>query len=320
MRRCVQCERPLAEHMRSDAKFCSFGCRKARHLRRQRTARALAQPHRCATCRRRIVLVEKRCDTRFCSRACRQRAYRKRKAAAITPGKAHQRIIRELAAAADGAPRAVDIGTAQVRPITTAEAATIILEYEWLATMPAVSRYSFGLFFDGQLGGAVVYGDEYGESLGVWQRYGFDGRIIALLRGACTHWAHPHSASKLIRRSMKLLPKPYTVVTATVDASAGEIGTIYQACGFDYVGVMRAGGRALVRVGGRTLSERQAGRLTGTRGARALARLGFDAVSVPRRSRYFAFRGGRRERARDRAAIAHLITAYPKRRPDATMR
>jgi hypothetical protein len=46
-----------------------------------------------------------------------------------------------------------------------------------------------GGFFDGQLGGAVVCGDEY-----------------------------------------------------------GEIGTVYQAAGFDYVGVIRAGGRAAVAI------------------------------------------------------------------------
>ena len=76
---------------------------------------------------------------------------------------------------------------------------------------------------------------------------------------------------------MRLLPEQYTVVTATVDAGAGEVGTIYQACGFDYVGTMRGGGRTLVRINGKAMSERQAGRLTGTQGARALARLGFDA-------------------------------------------
>jgi hypothetical protein len=37
---------------------------------------------------------------------------------------------------------------------------------------------------------------------------------------------------------MDLLPERYQIVTATVDAAAGEIGIIYQACGFDYVGVM----------------------------------------------------------------------------------
>jgi hypothetical protein len=118
--------------------------------------------------------------------------------------------------------RTVGIRTALVRPITIAEAKAIIVQYEWLGTLPAVTRHCYGIFFDGELGGAVVYGDEYGENLGVWDRYGYSGRIIALLRGACLPWAHPHAASKLIRRSMDLLPERYRVVTATVDALAGE--------------------------------------------------------------------------------------------------
>src|SRR5262245_22770972 len=129
-------------------------------------------------------------------------------------------------------------------------------------------------------GGVVVYGDEYGENLGVWDRYGFSGKIIALLRGHSLPWSHPHAASKLIRRSMDLLPARFKVVTAMVDQGVDEIGTIYQAAGFHFVGIMRPGGRALVALNGKRLSERQAGRIAGTRGARALARLGFDANPV----------------------------------------
>jgi hypothetical protein len=49
------------------------------------------------------------------------------------------------------------------------------------------------------------------------------------------------------------------------------------------------------------------------RGVRALAQLGFDAIAVPRRARYFAFRGRRAERRAHRAQIAQLIRPYPKR-------
>jgi hypothetical protein len=34
-------------------------------------------------------------------------------------------------------------------------------------------------------------------------------------------------------------------------------------------------------------------------GARALAQLGFDVSAVPRRARYFAFRGSKQQRKRD---------------------
>jgi hypothetical protein len=97
---------------------------------------------------------------------------------------------------------------------------------------------------------------------------------------------------------------------------AGEVGTVYQAANFCYVGVMRRGSRALIRVNGKTLSERQAYDLAGTRGVHKLQQLGFDAVAVPRRARYFAFIGSASERRQHRRQIAHLIRPYPKRSLD----
>ena len=38
-----------------------------------------------------------------------------------------------------------------------------------------------------------------------------------------------------------------------------------------------------------------------------------DASAVPRRARYFAFRGSKQERKRTGAAVAHLVKPYPKR-------
>jgi hypothetical protein len=308
LRRCLHCSRPLPTRARADAKYCRPSHRAAHWHKRARLSRHYASKRRCDTCRKPITLTM-RADTRFCSARCRQKGYRQRKANG-SPQKAHQRIIRERLAAESAESVAADISTAEVRPITLADAKAIIEQYE---PMPAVSRYCFGIFFGERLGGAVLYGDEYAENLRVWDCYGYSGKIIALLRGACAHWAHEHAASKLIRRSMRLLPEQYKVITATVDRSAGEIGTIYQACGFDFVGTMRNGGRALIRVNGKHMSERQAGRLAGTRGGRALAKLGFDACPVPRRERYFAFRGSKRERQQHRAAIAHLLKPYPKR-------
>jgi hypothetical protein len=90
---------------------------------------------------------------------------------------------------------------------------------------------------------------------------------------------------------MTLLPSRYKVITATVDGAAGEIGTVYQACGFDYVGTMRAGGRTRVAINGTQISERQAGRIAGARGARALAQLGFDAAPAPRIARRLRISG-----------------------------
>jgi hypothetical protein len=216
-----------------------------------------------------------------------------------------------------------DIRRARVREIPQGTAAPIILAYEWLGNMPAIVSHCFGIYFDGHLGGVVVYSPEYSENLGVWDRYGYTGKMILLSRGACVHWAHQHAGSKLIRRSMALLPSEYEVVTATVDPAAGEIGTIYQACGFTYVGAMRDNPRwsdpsrgqsirPIVRLAsGKQLHERTARHMVAETAGLAGRIPGASVAYTANKGRYFAFRGPRADA--HRAALRDLIKSYPKR-------
>lgn len=228
-----------------------------------------------------------------------------------------------------------DIKGAVVKETTRGMAEKIIEEYEWLGCLAAVTYFYFGIFFQGVCGGVVCYGPEYSENLGIqareqgrkcadWSRYGYEGKMILLNRGACVHWAHPHSASKLIRRSMDLLPDKYKVITATVDDLAGEIGTIYQACGFDYVGSMRdsnanvtssKGDRDAWIIRDKLYGSRAIRSMVGSTKAEEIARRFPDAKKVRQNSkgRYFAFRGSKREIKVNRQAIAHLVKPYPKR-------
>jgi hypothetical protein len=190
------------------------------------------------------------------------------------------------------------LANARVRPISWADAKQIITLYE---PMPRVSSgLAFGLFVGDALASALVFGPDPAANL--WRR--FDGQIIALLRGACAPWAPRNAGSKLIRGAMRLLPPHYKIVTAFSDATLGERGVIYKAAGFLSAGVMSAGGRrVLVRFRGKMLSERSARRRFGTSSARQLAKLGLKVETVPRRERYFAFRGSRREQRQLRAAL-----------------
>jgi hypothetical protein len=229
----------------------------------------------------------------------------------------------------------VDIKKAVVKPVSRGLAEEIIKKYEWLGCMSAINWFYFGIFFDGYCGGVVCYGPEYSENLGKisretgragadWSKYGYEGKMILLNRGACVHWAHPHSASKLIRASMRMLPDQFKVVTATVDDLAGEVGTIYQACGFDYVGSMRDGNDNVKSKKGDRDGWVINGKLYGSRAMRA--KFGTTAIdeikkhypSVKKvkqnsKGRYFGFVGNKREIKQNRAAIADMIKPYPKR-------
>lgn len=260
----------------------------------------------------------------------------------LAVGKAWQRLVREERAAQDADANLfgrwwesidTDIKKAVVREIDIPTARVIIETYEWMKCLPAVVWHSYGIYFDGHLGGVVCYGPEYSENLGKvaretgragadWSRYGFEGRMILLSRGACTHWAHPHAGSKLIRQSMRMLPEKYAVVTATTDPNAGEIGTIYQACGFDYVGSMREANPNVNYRARDRHAWRINGKLVGPRAMRS--RIGStrwedvqkhypnaEPVLEFNKHRYFAFRG--RDATALRGNIQHLIKPYPKR-------
>ena len=193
-----------------------------------------------------------------------------------------------------------DIKKAVVKPINFITASNLIKKYEWLGCMPAMVKYCYGIYFEGNLGGAVVYSTEYIENLGHWDKYDYTNKIILLSRGACVHWAHPHSASKLITSSMKLLPSQYKIVTATVDEHAGEIGTIYQACNFTYIGSMRDNNpkvnsrkndRFGVKVKGKLYGARSIRQKIGTQKKEEILKYFPDAEFVPQASkkRYFYF-------------------------------
>lgn len=242
-------------------------------------------------------------------------------------GKAWQRTIRERRARDDSDANLfgrwwegldLDLKAARVREISQATAKKIIVDYEWLGTMPAVAWHCFGIYFDGHLGGVSVFGPEYGENLGIWDRYGYTGRIILLARGACAHWSPPNTASRLTRAAIRLLPPRYAVITATVDPDAGEAGTIYQACGFDYLGLMTLEGRILA--GRSPYDYRTVGIVGGKVMQSRSVRAAFGRFSaLPRemkgrakyKGRYITFRGP--DASTLRAAISNRVRPHVRR-------
>jgi len=210
-----------------------------------------------------------------------------------------------------------------VRPISFNEAKEVIDKYEWLGCMPVCVKHCFGVFFPHKteqdkwlLGGVTVFSAEYAENTGVWDKYGFGGKIILLARGVCVHFCPKNTNSHLIIESIKLLPEEYEVVTCTVDNLAGEVGTIYQSCNFHYVGVMRKNKkRTGCVIDGKLYGSRTLRQMFGTQDKKKIKELHPEAVFVEQKSkgRYFYFRGDKRTKRKHYKAIEPLIKPYPKR-------
>lgn len=168
-----------------------------------------------------------------------------------TLGKAWQRLIREQRERDDSDADIFGrwwehldtrIQLAEVRPITYHAAADIIHKYEWLGNM-GTTEYAYGIFWQNHMAGAVCFGRTAGTNVYssvCGEEYA--SRAITLCRGACAHWAHPHAASKLINRACRMLSRQhgYQIFIAYSDPEAGEIGTVYQACGWTYCGMTSA--------------------------------------------------------------------------------
>ena len=216
----------------------------------------------------------------------------------------------------------------EIRLIDKITAKNIIVEYEWLKTMPIVTNYHFGLYFklDNKeyLGGVLVFSTDYAENTGVWKTYGFEDKLILLSRGVCLWWTPKNSASFFISKACKWIKEntKYRIITATVDPSAGEIGTIYQSLNWYYVGLMRGNyhnsketKRFSVLINGKLRYSRSIRKEFGCMKKDVILSKYPDAVFLNqyRKRRYFYFIDSKNKNIEYFNNIKHLILPYPKR-------
>ena len=133
----------------------------------------------------------------------------------------------------------------KVKRITREEASSLILKYEWLASDPRTKsplgrgiEACYGLFLGEEIIGANCFGRMGGE-VGNVCGLSYKDKTGYLMRGVCTHYAPMHAASFFTNMSCKLAHKDMgcSVFFAYSDTTAAsEIGTIYQACGWYFLG------------------------------------------------------------------------------------
>lgn len=222
----------------------------------------------------------------------------------------------------------ISLKKSEIRLIDKSTASKIILEYEWLGTMPYITRYHFGIYFNVNgveyLGGVLTFGDDYAENTGVWKKYGFDDKLLLLNRGVCLWWTPKNSASYFISRVCKWIKNntKYRIISATVDPMAGEIGTIYQSLNWVYVGLMSGNynnkiesKRFSVLIDGKLRYSRWIRNKIGSMKRDVILKHYPDAIFVPqyRKRRYFFFMDTSLINKKHYKSIKHLIQPYPKR-------
>ena len=116
------------------------------------------------------------------------------------------------------------------------EVKKFIERHEWLGTMSLYPTHIFTARYKGVLAGVVIMDlpTSFSKALG-----GETRKLERLIsRGACISWSPKNLASKLISFSMNWMVKntPYRYFTAYSDSEEKELGTIYQACNFYYLG------------------------------------------------------------------------------------
>lgn len=120
--------------------------------------------------------------------------------------------------------------------IMVGEIKNFIKKHEWLGKMSNYPTHYFIAKYKDILCGVVIMDMPNAFSKLLGDETKKIERLIS--RGACISWSPKNLASSLIMFSIKWMVKntPYRVFTAYSDPEAKELGTIYQACNFYYLG------------------------------------------------------------------------------------
>ena len=116
------------------------------------------------------------------------------------------------------------------------EISKFIERHEWLGKMPNRPTHRFCAKFKNNIAGVIVMATPNAFSNILDKDFKNKEKLIS--RGACVSWSPKNLASWLIMKSIKFMVKhtEFRIFTAYSDPEAKELGTIYQACNFLYLG------------------------------------------------------------------------------------
>jgi hypothetical protein len=114
--------------------------------------------------------------------------------------------------------------------------ATFIKKHEWLGNLSQYTTHWFGAYHNGILAGALLFNLPNAFSKLLGEETPSLERLIS--RGACISWSPKNLGSAFIMYAIRWMGEntQFKLFTAYSDTTAKEIGTIYQACNFYYLG------------------------------------------------------------------------------------
>ena len=200
-----------------------------------------------------------------------------------------------------------------VRKVTRKECEPFILNIHYAKRFPSIS-YAFGLFDNNELIGIVTYGTPPSSTL----RIGIAGekykdKILELNR-LVLKYNRKNEASKLIGRSLKLLPK--SIVVSFADTEQSHVGYVYQACNFIYTGLSEKRTDWKVKgkehLHGQTIADEFRGLPNRSKAMKEKYGDDFYLKERPRKHRYIYIVGSKSFRKEALKNLKYKIVEYPK--------
>lgn len=111
-----------------------------------------------------------------------------------------------------------------------------IERHEWLGNLSQYTTHWFGCYYNDKLAGVILFNMPNAFSKILGDNTKELERLIS--RGACISWSPKNLASSFMMWCIKWMVDntQYRLFTAYSDPTAKELGTIYQACNFFYMG------------------------------------------------------------------------------------
>jgi hypothetical protein len=202
-----------------------------------------------------------------------------------------------------------------VERIAREDCTYFVINLHYAKRWPSIS-YAYGLFFNGELIGAVTYGTPPSAPL----RKGiagdnFKNNVLELNR-LCLMNNLKNEASILVGRSLKML-KGNRIIVSFADIEQNHVGYVYQACNFLYCGLSAKRTdwkiEGMEHLHGQTVADEFRGVECRQKAMKDKYGSRFYLKDRPRKHRYIYFVGTKSFKKEARQSLRYKIQNYPKR-------